>query len=155
MEQQGSEPREAVSRRLVNLLLGLGFVGTLSGFSGMALAYLLPARGAATASGFIVGREGVLHPDAIAEDQGVVGRSRAGKILVIRKDDRLVGLQATCTHLGCTVAWNRASQQVECPCHGACFNIRGEVLRGPARDSLEQVELAASDQGIQLVSPAI
>ena len=150
MEQQHSDQQNTVSRRLVNLFLGLGFVGTMGGFMGTALAYLLPLRGAFGAAGFISGRQGPLIADEIGEDQGVVGRSHLGKILIIRKNDRLIGLQATCTHLGCTVAWNGATQQIECPCHGARYTIHGQVLRGPARDPLEQIELVASDQGIRL-----
>jgi cytochrome b6-f complex iron-sulfur subunit len=153
MDQQCDESRNKVSRRFVNLFLGLGFVSTLSGFAGTALAYLLPGKGMGAASNFIAGRDGVIHSDAIGEDQGVVGRSRLGKILVIRKGAELVGLQATCTHLGCTVAWDSAAQQVACPCHGARYDIQGQVLRGPAREPLAQIELVASAQGVQLASP--
>ena len=154
MDQERGAPQDKVSRRFVNLVLGLGFSGILSGFVGTALAYLSPRRSRAVASDFIVGRDGVLRPDAIGENRGVVGRSRLGKILVIRRDDKLVGLQATCTHLGCTVVWDSATQQVECPCHGACFDIRGQVLRGPATEPLVQIELVAGDEGVQLASPA-
>jgi len=154
MDKQRGVPPDKVSRRFVNFVLGLGFSGILSGFAGTALAYLSPRRDSAATSDFITGRDGVLRPDAIGENRGVVGRSRLGKILVIRKGNRLFGLQARCTHLGCTVGWDGVAQQVECPCHGACFDIRGQVLRGPARQPLAQIELVVGDEGVQVAPPA-
>ena len=146
------ENKHSVSRRFANLVLGLGLVGTVCGFAGTALAFLLPGRSGLTASGFISGKEGVLTPGQIGENQGVVGRSDLGRILVIRKGETFIGLQATCSHLGCTVVWNGTSQQVECPCHGARFNIAGQVLRGPAREPLAIVGLNVTNEGIMLAT---
>ena len=97
-----------------------------------------------------MGRDGVLIPGSLGHDEATVARSHLGKILVIRKEDTFIGLKATCTHLGCTVRWDSASNQVECPCHGARYNLRGEVLRGPARDPLGRVALTAVEDGIHV-----
>ena len=97
-----------------------------------------------------MGRQGPLMASALADDEGLVAHSSHGKILVVRKGERLIGLEATCTHLGCTVAWNKDSQQVECPCHGARYNLVGDVLRGPAREPLTRIELIADDDGINV-----
>lgn len=143
---------DGVSRRVVDALLGIGVVGTLFGALGTVLAYLWPtARGGG--SDYLVDATGQIAATAIGHDEAVVGRSRLGKIIVIRKEDELIGLQATCTHLGCTVAWNATTQQVECPCHGARYNIRGDVLRGPARDPLGQVDLRVEEGGIRVRPP--
>lgn len=143
-----------VSRRLVNALLGLGFLGVLGGLAGAVVAYLWPERSQAADSDLLMGAEGPLTPQSVGEGQGVVGRSQVGKVLVIRQGEEWIGLLATCTHLGCTVSWNPASKQVECPCHGARYGLRGEVLRGPARQSLGRVELAVDARGIHVVSRA-
>ena len=140
-----------MSRRLVNGLLGLGVVSAVSGFMGTALAYLWPMASGAAHSTRLVGREGPLLATALGDNEGVVARSSQGKILVVRRGDELIGLMATCTHLGCTVAWNSDSQHVECPCHGARYSLRGDVLRGPARDPLGRIELAADESGISVV----
>ena len=142
-------------RRVVNAFLGLGFISTLSGFAGTALAYLWPGASSASGSNLLMGREGPLSAEALGEDEGVVGRSHLGKILVIRRGERLVGLQATCTHLGCIVAWNPSTQQVECPCHGARYNLQGQVLRGPARQPLARMEVTAGDGGGIRVGPPL
>lgn len=41
-------------------------------------------------------------------------------------------MSATCTHMGCTVAWNDGARLFECPCHGSKFGPGGEVVNGPA-----------------------
>lgn len=150
-----SEPQTAGtwSRRVVNALLGLGFVATLTGAAGSALAYLRPDAGAG-GSDFLAGPAGPLTSADVAQDRGVVGRSRLGKVLVIRRQNELIGLRATCTHLGCTVAWNPTTQQVECPCHGARYNLRGDVVRGPAREALGQVVVTEEAGGLR-VRPAL
>lgn len=142
-------PPSGPTRRWVNALLGLGVVGTITGFAGSAFAFLWPAPGG-VGSEFLVGKDGPLRAEDIGPDGSVVGRSRLGKILVVRRGDGLVGLTATCTHLGCTVAWNGASGQVECPCHGARYNLHGEVLKGPAREPLTEVSLTVEAQGIRV-----
>jgi Rieske Fe-S protein len=143
-----------VSRRLVNALLGLGFAGAAAGMAGAVLAYLWPQRGQAAGSDLLMGAEGPLDPRAVGQGQGAVGRSQVGKVLVVRQGEEWIGLLATCTHLGCTVAWNPDSRQIECPCHGARYGLRGEVLRGPARQALGRVELSVDAQGIHVVSAA-
>ena len=152
-QMSDSTESQAPTRRWVNALLGLGFIGTITGFAGSAVAYLWPDAGGG-GSEFLVGSGGLLRAEDIGPDGSVVGRSRLGKILVVRQQDDLVGLQATCTHLGCTVAWNATSGQIECPCHGARYNLHGEVLAGPARDPLETVTLTVEKDGIR-VRPAL
>ena len=134
----------------MNLFLGVGMLGTVSGFLGTFLSYLWPLRSVAATSDLLRGVEGQpLSPDALAANEGVVVRNDLGKVLVLRRpNDEFIGLQATCTHLGCTVAWNPESQQVECPCHGARYNLKGEVLRGPARLPLQRVEIIVDETGL-------
>jgi cytochrome b6-f complex iron-sulfur subunit len=141
-----------VDRRGVVVALGVGALSALSGFAATALAYLWP-RGGAAASDWLTGADGPVRVDDIGPDGSVVGRSALGKILVVRRHGQLTGLQATCTHLGCTVAWDAASGDVVCPCHGARYNLSGKVLAGPAREPLRPVSLLVEPDGIR-VRPA-
>ncbi|HEY0039597.1 MAG TPA: Rieske 2Fe-2S domain-containing protein, partial [Flavisolibacter sp.] len=66
-----------------------------------------------------------------------------GETLAIYKDENggIHALNPVCTHAKCVVGWNRAEKTWDCPCHGARYDISGEVLTGPARRGLEKVEL--------------
>jgi len=44
-----------------------------------------------------------------------------------------------CSHLGCSVAFNRDARSFDCPCHGSRFHIDGTVLRGPAQVPLSHL----------------
>ena len=142
------------SRRFFNAVMGMGFVGALSGFASAALAYMWPVKGAGAASEFLTTAQGKVGAGQLGENEGVVGRSPLGKVLVVRKDGQLHGLQATCTHLGCTVAWDSSSGEIECPCHGARYDLDGRVLKGPARDPLEKVEVREEAEGLRIEGSA-
>ena len=42
-----------------------------------------------------------------------------------------------CPHLGCTVPWVQAENRFNCPCHGSLYNVKGEVIGGPAPRPLD------------------
>lgn len=48
-------------------------------------------------------------------------------------------LSATCSHLGCTVQWNKDDGEFQCPCHGGKFDEEGLVKDGPPPTGLERV----------------
>ncbi|HBH30181.1 MAG: Rieske (2Fe-2S) protein [Desulfofustis sp. PB-SRB1] len=57
----------------------------------------------------------------------------AGKFyLACLEDGGFMALSKTCTHLGCSLPWNREEQRFTCPCHGSTFDIRGSVMTPPA-----------------------
>jgi Rieske Fe-S protein len=54
-------------------------------------------------------------------------------IAVIRVDAAtFAALDARCTHLGCTVAWDPGARHLQCPCHESAFALDGSVLAPPA-----------------------
>ncbi|WP_028803993.1 FAD-dependent oxidoreductase [Streptomyces sp. 142MFCol3.1] len=79
--------------------------------------------------------------DDIASGDGAVLRVGTHVCAVSRDaDGQLHTVSARCTHLGCLVAFNRAEQAWECPCHGSRFDPDGKVIQGPATRPLEQRE---------------
>ena len=68
---------------------------------------------------------------------------------VARSSDGLIGMNATCTHNGCTV--KQESEGLLCPCHGALFDPKdGARLRGPASYPLERVSVREADGTIYI-----
>lgn len=41
------------------------------------------------------------------------------------KAEPIIALSAACTHLGCTVQWQKVTQEFVCPCHGSIFDATG------------------------------
>jgi cytochrome b6-f complex iron-sulfur subunit len=57
--------------------------------------------------------------------------------LARQKDGGFIALSLRCTHLGCSVAWEKAQNRFICPCHSSAFDISGEVLNPPAARALD------------------
>jgi len=66
-----------------------------------------------------------------------------GEKMAIYKDldGKVTALNPVCTHAGCIVTWNASEKSWDCPCHGGRFSVQGEVLTGPPRKNLEQIEI--------------
>ena len=65
-------------------------------------------------------------------------------ILVINTGQNIVALSSICTHQGCTVGYNAAKVDIECPCHGSVFSTSGSVLMGPAFTALQSYPVTRS-----------
>jgi Rieske Fe-S protein len=84
-------------------------------------------------------------PDELAAGQGAVIRVHGERCAVYRDDSgTLHAVSATCTHRGCTVAFNDAERSWDCPCHGSRFDPDGAVLHGPATGPLPSRSLDPS-----------
>lgn len=75
-------------------------------------------------------------PDEAGEVQpgeGKVVKAGGEKLAVYRDGEgALHTLSATCMHMACTVAFNKAERTWDCPCHGSRFDVGGRVVHGPA-----------------------
>jgi cytochrome b6-f complex iron-sulfur subunit len=63
----------------------------------------------------------------------------AGPLLVIHSStdkSKLVAVNSTCTHKGCTVEWKKDAKELVCPCHGSQYKPDGSVAKGPASKPL-------------------
>lgn len=81
----------------------------------------------------------------IPSGHGAVVRVGGEHLAVYRDEEgELHAIAATCTHMGCTVAFNDAERSWDCPCHGSRFDVDGSVLEGPANAPLARHELCVS-----------
>ncbi|MGH9346489.1 MAG: FAD-dependent oxidoreductase [Vicinamibacterales bacterium] len=91
---------------------------------------------------------GVESLDDLRPGDGGIFAGEGGKIAVSRDErDGLHAVSPICTHLGCDVAWNRAEQSWDCPCHGSRFAPDGTVKNGPAVSRLAPKPIAAHKSG--------
>lgn len=62
-------------------------------------------------------------------------------VFVIREEgDTIKVFSNVCTHLGCRVNWDDASQEFKCPCHDAAFDVDGGIVKGPQPRPLDVYE---------------
>ena len=60
--------------------------------------------------------------------------------------DNYSALLMMCTHQKCTTEWNK--DHYVCPCHGARFTEKGEVIRGKAKKSLKSFPVKVTDNKV-------
>jgi thiosulfate dehydrogenase [quinone] large subunit len=73
-----------------------------------------------------------------------------GPAYVVRPStDKFVAFSAVCTHQGCTVGFQGGSSpEFVCPCHGSVYNaLTGQVIQGPAVQSLPQIQVTEGSNG--------
>jgi len=85
--------------------------------------------------------------EAIAPGTGAVLRRGLTKVAVYRDPEGMLHeMSAVCPHLGCIVDWNSSEHTWDCPCHGSRFDQYGQVLNGPAIDSLKPLRQLTGDR---------
>jgi cytochrome b6-f complex iron-sulfur subunit len=75
------------------------------------------------------------------DKDGQILNKKAAKspVLVIRDPanaSQLIAVNPTCTHAGCTVAWQQDENAFVCPCHGSKYTSSGKVIQDPAKRPL-------------------
>ncbi len=92
--------------------------------------------------------KGIIALSDVPTDTSVSVKDSTGRTLLITQSGgKLTALDATCTHMACTVAPKGAA--LACPCHGSMYTLTGAVTQGPAPAPLHTV--AVRDSGGQVV----
>jgi len=61
------------------------------------------------------------------------------RVFVVGSSEGVIALSPVCTHLGCFVNWDANKKEFICPCHGARYTMRGEIVSGPQSRPLMQL----------------
>lgn len=64
--------------------------------------------------------------------QNSAGDPTFGGFLVNEGGGQINVFATRCPHLGCSVGFDTTAGIFKCPCHGSQFNIKGDVIHGPA-----------------------
>lgn len=46
-----------------------------------------------------------------------------------------------CSHMGCSLKWNKSEQSWDCPCHGSRYDKEGKVLNEPAQKHITKTSI--------------
>jgi Rieske Fe-S protein len=106
-----------------------------------------PSTGPSTTpSGLDVG------PKSSYTADGITARWMRGptKLAIIRHDQRIYATTTICTHRGCVVK-KADPVSFKCPCHGATYDIEGNVTKGPARVALIRYAISVDANGHVIV----
>jgi cytochrome b6-f complex iron-sulfur subunit len=74
-------------------------------------------------------------PELSAVGGSVVGKAsgRASPLVIAHVESgKFAALDATCTHMQCTVTYNALNLTLDCPCHDSSYEVDGRVIGGPA-----------------------
>ena len=74
-------------------------------------------------------------PQLTKASGSIVGQSKgyANPIVIAHvSDTTYAALDAICTHMRCTVAYNPLGLSFDCPCHGSSYEVDGRLINGPA-----------------------
>lgn len=75
-----------------------------------------------------------LHVASVADvPDGAVRAFTAGSVqgFLLNKGGEYRALSRICTHMGCSLLFAPSEQNFVCPCHGAQFDLRGQLRSGP------------------------
>ncbi|HET6379915.1 MAG TPA: Rieske (2Fe-2S) protein [candidate division Zixibacteria bacterium] len=85
----------------------------------------------------LIGGEGEWQEVATLADlpEGAVLRfsTRAFDGFVVNDGGQVRALSSVCTHMGCTLYFRSGWRDLRCPCHGASFDLQGQLANGRAR----------------------
>jgi len=120
-------------RRFVELCIAGCGVASAGAVSYPVVAFL----GRATS---LEGSQTVKVPVAeLSEDQARYVDWQGQQVVVLYTGRVPKVLSASCSHLGCLVAWDSTKHVFHCPCHGAIFDDQGKPLGGPVSAPLAAV----------------
>jgi Rieske Fe-S protein len=71
------------------------------------------------------------------------------------KEDEVVAINSTCTHLGCIVTWKEDQNIFQCPCHDGRYDADGRVISGPPPAPLKRHKTKVEDGRILISTVAV
>lgn len=105
---------------------------------------------------FALAKKSVVLTVDLSKDLTSVGSSKTiKKIIVVRtaegnEPNSFVALSNKCTHRGCQVSFNTGKNEFDCPCHGSKYNMKGDVIHGPAKKALTKYTVSINNNMLSI-----
>ena len=144
-----SSDRRALLKKATGLVGWTAFGLWAAGFAAATLRFFFPRVRYEAPTTFRAGQ-----PDDYVVGTVDARWQKTYGIFVVRKSEGLYVLKATCTHLGCNIDWFDGEQQFKCPCHGSFFDVKGDVIGGPAPEPLRRATVSLDRHGNLVVDVA-
>jgi nitrite reductase/ring-hydroxylating ferredoxin subunit len=129
----GAQLRRIRLTRRDLLRVGLGAAAGLAAGAG-AISILRPTRTPLTGNGRPLVGDGEWVAVAMLADLPEGAAVRFSTVAfdgyVVNDAGTIRALSSVCTHMGCTLAYRPEWKDLRCPCHGASFNLAGELANG-------------------------
>jgi len=136
-------------------LLRIGFLtGTLLAVTELTAAFLpffrvikIEGLGAKVSAG---NKADIIAQFQATRDEPILNRQ--GRFFLIHAPGAIAAAYVKCTHLGCTVPWNKTEDQFHCPCHGSLYDKNtAVVIGGPAPRGLDLFHVSEEATGSLIV----
>jgi Rieske Fe-S protein len=111
-----------------------------------------PAQCPASTSGMFVGpaeKDLGLNQFILYSQQKLPTPPGIPNFAIGRDSQKIVAMDATCTHLGCALPVPRPdSDTIVCNCHQSQFSVTGDLLGGPATKPLKRYPVCKGSDGL-------
>ncbi len=137
---------QKISRKqFLNILLTASVATLASAVIYPVLKYINPPKGLEdTATSVVAARADELPLNSakifrFGNKPGILVHTAAGEYKAF---------SAVCTHLGCTVQYDRDASHIWCACHNGHFDLNGRVISGPPPRPLEEFNVSLRGEDI-------
>ncbi|HVO41758.1 MAG TPA: Rieske 2Fe-2S domain-containing protein [Aggregatilineales bacterium] len=138
-----SDKRSLTRRHFIGVAWAASLVA-LFGQAGLAFVQYIKPRASTTGFG-----AKITAGKAKEFKLGTVSYVQSGHFFISRlPDGGMLAIWQRCTHLGCAVPWNKDEKQFHCPCHSSLYNMKGEVIGGPAPRPLDLFPIQIVDGNV-------
>ena len=125
-------------RRLVELLLGGGVLGSIAAFFYPMVRYLVPPPVADLGGDEVVASKvGDLKPNS----SKIFRFGTRPALLMMTAEGGYRALSAVCTHLSCTVQYRNDLREIWCACHNGLYDLNGRNISGPPPRPLDAFQV--------------
>ena len=151
MNEHNASPREQGKRDFLKYVLGGGLFAWVVSIVYPLLAYLTPPKQAEVEVNSV--KAGKLSE--IERDTGTIVRFGNKPVILVRTaSGEMRAFSATCTHLDCTVQYQKDMGVIWCACHNGKYDLNGRNVSGPPPRPLDEFKVILQGEEVSISKKA-